>query len=62
MDITREAVGDVGLVPKPLARGRVVIAFTDGSLIAFNYGTWRTGVARRMIAAINHWRMEDAGG
>lgn len=57
MELPADAVADVRLVPKPLARGRVVIDFTDGSMIAFKYGTWRTGVAQRVVDAVTKWRM-----
>lgn len=57
LDIPREAVSDVRLAPKPLVRGRVVIGFTDGSAVALKYGTWRSGVARRLVDAVSQWRM-----
>jgi len=49
MELPREAIADVRLAPKPLVRGRVVIDFSDGSMLALKYGTWRTGVARRVV-------------
>jgi hypothetical protein len=60
LELPREAVADVRLVPKPLVRGRVVIAFTDGSMVALKYGTWRTGVARRVVDAVEQWRRQSA--
>jgi len=60
MELPREAVADVRLVPKPLVRGRVVIDFTDGSMVALKYGTWRTGVARRLVDAVEQWRRQSA--
>lgn len=56
LDIPREALADVRVVPKPLVRGRVVLTFTDGSLIALKYGTWRSGAARHLVDAIGRWR------
>ena len=60
LELPREAVADVRLVPKPLVRGRVVIAFIDGSMVALKYGTWRTGVARRVVDAVEQWRRQSA--
>ena len=60
MELPREAVADVRLVPKPMVRGRVVIDFTDGSMVALKYGTWRTGVARRVVDAVEQWRRQSA--
>lgn len=60
LEIPREAVADVRLVPKPLVRGRVVIGFTDGSMVALKYGTWRSGVARRVVDAVEQWRRQSA--
>lgn len=60
MELPREAVADVRLAPKPLVRGRVVIDFTDGSMVALKYGTWRTGVARRLVDAVEQWRRQSA--
>ena len=37
---------------RPFARGRVAIAFTDGSMIALKFGSWRTGVARTFVQAL----------
>lgn len=62
MELPADAVADVRLVPKLLARGRIVIDFTDNSMIAFKYGTWRTGVARRVVEAVSQWRVQDADG
>jgi hypothetical protein len=58
LEIPREAVANVRLAPKPLARGRVVIDFADGSLIALKYGTWRTALASRMVGSLSQWRMQ----
>ncbi|HEV2370939.1 MAG TPA: hypothetical protein VGS19_02120 [Streptosporangiaceae bacterium] len=61
LELPREAVADVRLVPKPLVRGRVVMDFTDGSMVALKYGTWRAGVARRVVDAVEQWRRQSAG-
>lgn len=53
------AVADVRLVPKPLVRGRVVIRFADGSMLALKYGTWRASVARRVVDAVEQWRRQS---
>lgn len=58
MELPADAVADVRLEPKPLVRGRVVIDFTDGSMVSLKYGTWRTGIARRVVDAVNQWRMQ----
>jgi hypothetical protein len=60
LELPREAVADVRLVPKPLVRGRVVIEFTDGSMVSLKYSTWRTGVARRVVGAVEQWRRQSA--
>jgi hypothetical protein len=60
MELPRDAVADVRLVPKPLVRGRVVIDFTDGSMVALKYGTWRAGVARRVVDVVEQWRRQSA--
>jgi hypothetical protein len=60
LEVPRDAVADVRLVPKPLARGRVVIGFDDGSMVALKYGTWRAGVARRVVDAVEQWRRRSA--
>ena len=60
LELPREAVADVRLVSKPLVRGRVVIDFADGSMVALKYGTWRTGVAHRVVDAVEQWRRQSA--
>lgn len=51
-EIPRDAVQNVSREGRPLARGRVVIIFRDGSFIALKVGTWRTGPAARLVTAI----------
>jgi hypothetical protein len=62
LELPRDAVTDVRLAPKPLVRGRVVIEFTDGSMVALKYGTWRAGVARQVVGAVERWRSQSASG
>jgi hypothetical protein len=62
LELPADVVADVRLMPKPLARGRVVIDFTDDSMVALKYGTWRTVVARRVVHAVSQWRMQATGG
>jgi hypothetical protein len=62
MELPADAVADVRLVPKPLARGRVVIDFSDDSMITLKYGAWRTGVARCVVDAVSQWRIGVTGG
>lgn len=51
-EIPRDAVQNASREGRPLARGRVVITFRDGSFIALKLGRWRTGPAARLVTAI----------
>lgn len=49
LEIPQDALADVALESRPFTRGRVVLRFTDGSMIALDFGTWRTAKARSFI-------------
>jgi hypothetical protein len=50
--IPRDALGNVARRGRPLARGRVVIEFTDGSMVALRRGAFFTGRAGRLVQAL----------
>lgn len=52
LEIPRNALAQVEMDSRPLARGRVALAFTDGSMIALKLGTYRTGTARTLVQAL----------
>ncbi len=52
LDIPRDAVLNASRDGRPFARGRVVIAFTDGSMIALKLGSVLTGQADRLVNAL----------
>lgn len=52
LEIPRDALAQAATEGRPFARGRVVVGFTDGSLIALKLGTYRTGPARSLAQAL----------
>lgn len=52
LEIPRSALAQADLDSRPFARGRVALAFTDGSMIAMDLGTYRAGAARTLIQAL----------
>jgi hypothetical protein len=50
--IPRDALGNVARHGRPLARGRVVIEFTDGSMVALRRGAFFTGRANTLVRAL----------
>lgn len=52
LGIPRDAVLNASRGGKPLARGRVVIDFADGSMMALKFGTFLTGQADRLVGAL----------
>lgn len=52
LEIPRSALAQVDLDSRPFARGRVALAFTDGSMIAMDLGSYRTGAARTLVQAL----------
>lgn len=52
LEIPRSALAQVEMDSRPFARGRVALSFTDGSMIALDLGTYRTGAARTLVEAI----------
>lgn len=52
LEIPRAALAAADLEGRPFTRGRVVIRFTDGSMIALDLGTWRTKAAQSFVQAL----------
>ncbi len=50
--VPRDALGNAARRGRPLARGRVVIEFTDGSMVALRRGGLFTGRANRLVRAL----------
>lgn len=50
--VPRDALGNVARRGRPLNRGRVVIEFTDGSMVAVDRGSFFTGQASRLVKAL----------
>lgn len=52
LEIPRDALAQGELDSRPFTRGRVALTFTDGSMIALKFGSWRTGTARALVQAL----------
>lgn len=52
LEVPRDALADARVEGRPFTRGRAVIRFTDGSMIALDLGTYRTTAARSLVQAL----------
>ncbi|MBO0803164.1 MAG: hypothetical protein J2P25_08840 [Nocardiopsaceae bacterium] len=52
LEVPRGALVHAAREGRPFARGRVVLAFADGSMVALDLGSFRTGAARTLIKAL----------
>lgn len=52
VEIPRDALAHAVVEGRPFTRGRTVIRFTDGSMIALDLGTYRTAKAQSLVQAL----------
>lgn len=52
LEIPRDALAQAEVEGRPLARGRVAISFTDGSMVALGLNNYRTEPAQELVRAL----------